>query len=179
VRRGWVAVSRDESQRLMEIFPPKTRLNARSVWFEMLLRAQYSDGQYNGRPIRRGQFPFGQAELARACGLSRRQVKTVLNRLEEGSVLHIKADNHGSMATILNFDTYSPPFQAEGQRNGQQRDSKSTAKGHTEQKQEQKQQVQSTTYGKRKDLKKPTSLAKERRPLENVIREKACEFGAI
>lgn len=47
---------------------------------------------------------------------------------DKGSILHIEADNRGSFATILNFDTYSPPFKAEGQRKGQQRDTQNKNK---------------------------------------------------
>ena len=123
---GWVAVGRDESRRLMDSFPGRIRRNARSVWLEVLLRAQYLDGQYDGKPIRRGQFPFGQDELARTCGITRKELITVLNRFAKSSVLHIETNNLGSMATVMNFNTYSPLLRKADRERG----SKCTAEAH-------------------------------------------------
>lgn len=130
-----VSIRRDRFRDLIRRFPRSLRANAGAFWVETLFRANWKDSENsNGRDVillRRGQFPMGRDEMAEAIGLSVREFRTILRRLEQWGELTNSSSNRGSIVTVVNYDYYVD----DGRRSDQQIDhetaSKRPANGHT------------------------------------------------
>ena len=94
------------------------------------MRARQRPGVMNGVELERGQLVYGEEEIGVACGLTRHRVRTLLDRLVKLGELAIKADNHGSTATVVRYGVYVADDAAAGQHSGQQVASKRPASGH-------------------------------------------------
>jgi hypothetical protein len=117
---GWFPIRRVPIHDLTEAFPPKLRAGARSLWLEVLSRARQRPGTVEGQVLARGQLVFGEDKIGDVCGLSRQQVRTLHGRLVKLGKLTIKATNQGSVATVVDFDSYVPPETEANQGSGQQ-----------------------------------------------------------
>ena len=105
---------------LIEAFPGALRLGARSLWLEILMRARQYPGAYDGVELDRGQFAFGVEKIGAVCGLTRQQMRTLLKWSMKLGKLTIEATNHGSVGTVMNFNSYVPPNPAANQARNQQ-----------------------------------------------------------
>lgn len=74
--------------------------NTKAVFIELLLRANYKDGEYRGVQIKAGQAVFGRNELAEAVGLTPQNVKTSINHLKSTNEITIKTTNKFSVITV-------------------------------------------------------------------------------
>jgi hypothetical protein len=117
---GWFPIQRAPIHDLTEAFPAKLRAGARSLWLEVLSRARQRPGTVEGQVLARGQLVFGEDKIGDVCGLSRQQVRTLHGRLVKLGKLTIKATNQGSVATVVDFDSYVPPETEANQGSGQQ-----------------------------------------------------------
>ncbi|MDA1348905.1 MAG: hypothetical protein O3A47_08560 [Chloroflexi bacterium] len=100
------------------------------------MRARQRAGVVNGVKLDRGQLVLGEDEIGGVCGLTRKQVRARLGRLQKLGELDIKADNHGSTVTVVNYGSYVADLTVNGQHKGQQRASKGPAKGQKQKEQE-------------------------------------------
>ena len=80
--------------------------NTKAVFIELLLRANYKDGEYRGVQIKAGQAVFGRNELAEAVGLTPQNVKTSINHLKSTNEITIKSTNKYSLVTIVNYEKF-------------------------------------------------------------------------
>lgn len=101
--QGWVAFPREiASQRFYK------NPTARSIFLHMLLLANHKDNYLkDGTLVQRGQYVYGQEELAKVLGFTRDVVRVGLNNLKKWENLTIKTTNAGSIATIVNYDYYA------------------------------------------------------------------------
>ena len=77
------------------------------LWMEILLRASWKKAQLlNGVTLEPGQLICGQEELGESIGLSRREVRTRLQQLENCGNVTSKTTNAGTHITICNWATY-------------------------------------------------------------------------
>ena len=77
------------------------------LWLELLLRASWKQCQLlNGVTLEPGQLICGQEELGESIGLSRREVRTRLQQLENCGNVTSKTTNAGTHITICNWATY-------------------------------------------------------------------------
>jgi hypothetical protein len=117
---GWFPIQRAPIHDLTEAVPPGLRAGARSLWLEILSRARQRPGTVEGQVLERGQLVYGEDRIGDVCGLTRQQVRTLLRRLVKLGKLTIKATNQGSVATVVDFDSYVPSHTEANQRSSQQ-----------------------------------------------------------
>ena len=108
-----------------------------SLWVHILLLAAFSDHDWKGITIRRGQLPTTIAQLAELTGLTPKEVRLRLDILEKDKeIVKEKGENgakkrtkNGTIITVCKYDDYqvlSSAGRAEkraenGQRNGQKK----------------------------------------------------------
>lgn len=77
-----------------------------SLWIHLLLLANYEDKKWHGMVIERGKFVTSLVNLHLQTGLSIRQVRTCLSRLQESKQIECETTNKYTIVTICNFDDY-------------------------------------------------------------------------
>ena len=91
-----------------------------SLVVHLLLMANYKDVNYHGTVIKRGQRMIKVTELADRVGMSRQQIRTRLERLQESGFLTLTPTNKTTLITICNYDRYQCNDGAEQPTNNQQ-----------------------------------------------------------
>lgn len=84
------------------------------LFLHCILRANWKDCSWRGRTIRRGSFFTSIASLSSETGLTIKQVRGALERLERTGELASERANEGTMITVSNFETYNDCEEAEG-----------------------------------------------------------------
>lgn len=72
----------------------------------MILRANHRERWWAGTLVKRGQLAFGQGAFAEALGLSRLQLRRILQALVEDGFCEIEANNRFTVVTICKYDSY-------------------------------------------------------------------------
>lgn len=80
--------------------------NTMRLFIHLLLTANYKDGVYRGREIKRGQCVFGRKSVSKALGISEQSLRTSLRRLESTSEITTESTNQFTVVTIANYDLY-------------------------------------------------------------------------
>lgn len=86
---------------------PPTRL----IFEHCLYSANFKDEVWQGKLIKRGQFPTSVEKLAVSNGLTTQQTRTALNNLQITNEITIQATNRYSIITVVNWDLYQPKQQ--------------------------------------------------------------------
>ena len=92
--------------------------------FIHLLRANYEDKKWRGIIIKRGQLVTSIANLAAETGLSVKNVRTCLGKLQTTKEIGKQSASKFTIITICNYGKYQDQQEAEGQANGKQTASK-------------------------------------------------------
>ena len=98
--------------------------NTFRVFLHCLLMANFTDGRFEGKEIKRGQFVTSLPNLAKQTKLSIRQVRVALDHLIMTGELTNKSYTKFRVITVVNYDKY--------QSNDRQIDSQMTDKGQTD-----------------------------------------------
>ena len=77
-----------------------------ALWIEILLQANYQDGEWHGKKYEKGSFPTSVDKLAKATGLSLRQVRTCLERLQQSGEIIVKSTSHGTKIKVVKWAQY-------------------------------------------------------------------------
>lgn len=97
----------------------KPYVNYRGVWLTMLMMTNWKEGFFDGHTIKVGQFATSIESLSKACGLSIKQVRNVVDTMKEmGMVTVENVANRFSLVTICNWDTYNGEESRRGQTKG-------------------------------------------------------------
>lgn len=80
--------------------------NTMRVFMDILLNANYHDGEYMGHPIKAGQCVIGRKALSERLGISEQSVRTALSHLKSTGEITIKTTNKFSVATVENWAKY-------------------------------------------------------------------------
>lgn len=80
--------------------------NTLQVFVFLLLKANHKDGRWQGIEVKRGQHITSLDKIANGCGLSIRQVRTCLSKLEKTQEIDKQSDKHFTLITICKYDTY-------------------------------------------------------------------------
>ncbi len=95
--------------------------NAKALLIHLLLTANWTDGEEEGVPVRRGQRLAALPTLAEETGLSVKQLRTSIRKLEEGQAISRRFcrvwGNGKTLYTVCDY----PPFPEEGERPGRRR----------------------------------------------------------
>lgn len=94
--------------------------NTFRVFLHCLLMANFTDGRFEGKEIKRGQFVTSLPSLSDQTSLSIRQVRVALDHLIMTGELTSKAYSKFRVITVVNYDKY--------QNNDRQNDSQTTDK---------------------------------------------------
>lgn len=74
------------------------------IYTKFLLLAAWKDTEYHGVKLERGELLTNQSEIAQQSGLSRQQVRTVLNRLKATNKITIRQSGRNSIIAMLDYD---------------------------------------------------------------------------
>jgi hypothetical protein len=81
-------------------------LNVRVLFFHLLLTVNYEDKKWRGLNIKKGSRITGREQLSKETGMSVRNVRTAIEKLESTKELTTKKDPKGSMFTLVNWSKY-------------------------------------------------------------------------
>ncbi len=97
----------------------KPYVNYRGVWLTMLMMTNWKEGFFDGHTIKVGQFATSIESLSRACGLSIKQVRNVINTMKEIGMITVEnVANRFSLVTICNWAIYNGEESRKGQTEG-------------------------------------------------------------
>lgn len=99
--------------------------NTFRVFLHCLLKANFTDGRFEGREIKRGQFVTSLDHLSKDTKLSVKEIRTALDHLQRTGELASESCNRYRVITIVKYDEY----QMEGKQNGKQTASEGQAEG--------------------------------------------------
>ena len=97
------------------------------LFVNLLLMANWTDSDWQGMTIKRGQLITGRKALAAQTGLSERQIRTALDHLKSTNELTIKSTNKFSLITIVNYGKFQDVQSDIDQQNDQQVDQRPTS----------------------------------------------------
>lgn len=83
-----------------------TDTNVKSVFIHCLLSANFKDKNWRGTKILRGQFITSYSNLAAEIGLSVRNVRTALDKLEQTNEIKRISTSQYTIISICKFDSY-------------------------------------------------------------------------
>lgn len=98
-----------------------------NVWVHLLLGASYDGNKWHGHNIERGQVVIGREKFSKECGVSVRQLRTCIQRLQEGNQIEVKTTNRFTIVTICKYDDYQMIDDIERPTNDQQTTNKRPA----------------------------------------------------
>ena len=75
----------------------------------LMLTAQYQDSDYMGIKLKRGQLVTGRKKLSEETGLTEREVRTTIKRLENDQQIKVETTNKYSIVTLCNYEVWQGP----------------------------------------------------------------------
>ena len=90
------------------------------LWLHILLSANYEDKTWRGVQVMRGEFYTSLSNLSKQTGLSIKQIRTALGRLEKGKQIVKQTANKWTKITVCNYASYQDNADTKGQTNGKQ-----------------------------------------------------------
>ena len=97
--------------------------NVLVIWVHLLLDANWEDDEWRGQTIRRGSLYTSLPRLASESGLTLKQVRLALDKLEKGSQIVRERADKGQVITICKYEDYQASEDEEGQAKGTQQGS--------------------------------------------------------
>lgn len=79
----------------------------------LLLKANFQTKRWRGITVERGQLVTSRSILARETGLSEREVRTAISKLEKSDFLTSRATSSYTIVTICNYEKYQSTDSAE------------------------------------------------------------------
>jgi len=76
------------------------------LFIHLLLKANFVDGRFHGRDVKRGQLITGRNALSKDTGISAQSIRTCLERLKSTNEITIQSTNDFSVITIVKYDIY-------------------------------------------------------------------------
>lgn len=76
------------------------------LFIHLLLRANYSNNEWRGNIVLRGQLITGLKSLEKETNISQQSLRTCLEKLKKTKEITIKSTNKFSVITILKYDSY-------------------------------------------------------------------------
>ena len=76
------------------------------LFIHLVISANYTDKEWKGIPVKRGQFISSYDKLALATGISYQEVRTALIKLEKTKEIVKKSTNKHTLITVVNYGYY-------------------------------------------------------------------------
>lgn len=91
------------------------------VFLDILLNANYQDGEYRGHKVLAGQCVIGRRAMAKRLGISEQNVRTAIKHLHEsGEISTIKVTNKFSIVSIEKWGIYQGWYEPSNHQANQQ-----------------------------------------------------------
>ena len=81
-------------------------INVKVTFLHLLLIASYEGGEFLGEEIKRGQSVIGINETSKEIGITPRQFRTALSKLEKNGEITKKATSKFTVITVENYSKY-------------------------------------------------------------------------
>lgn len=104
-------------------------VNTKSLFIHCLLKANYVDKDWKGLTIKRGQFFTSLENLSFELGLSVKEIRTSLKKLEKTQELGKQGASNGTMITVCKYEDYQLLVNMEGQAGGQTKGKRGASEG--------------------------------------------------
>lgn len=98
---GWIKLHRSLLE--WEWYNDKNTLK---LFIHLLLKANIRDNEWQGIIIKRGSFITSRKNLSTETGLTEREVRTTLSRLEKTGEITRKTTNKYTLITLVKYDNY-------------------------------------------------------------------------
>lgn len=100
----------------------------KDVFLHLLITASWEDSRYKGHEIKAGQTIITVSGLASELGVSTRQVRTAIEKLESTGEITRKTTNRFTVVTVENWSLYQADYDDDGKQmtNKRQTDDKRT-----------------------------------------------------
>jgi hypothetical protein len=99
--------------------------NVMRLFVHCLLKANHQDNNWQGNMIKRGSFITSLDTLSHELGLSVKQIRTAISKLERTNEVAKKGQSKFTVIQVINYDDY----QGEGKQEGTQKANKGQTKG--------------------------------------------------
>lgn len=98
-------------------------INTCRLFLHMILKANWKDGKFEGKEIKRGSFVSSVKNLALETELTEREIRTGISHLKKTGEVTSKATNKYTIFTVVNYNIY--------QANDKQNDKQETNNRHS------------------------------------------------
>lgn len=85
-------------------------VNTKAVFLHLLLTANWKDGKWKGKRIKRGQRWTSYNNVAKETGLSVQNVRTAIAHLESTGEITKESTHKGMLINVENYDSYQTPL---------------------------------------------------------------------
>ena len=153
--------------------------NVVRVFLHCLLKANYQQRVWQGVTIERGQFITSVASMSAELGLSPKQVRGALMKLERANNLAIKGTNKYSVITICKYDDYQT-IESKECKAEREAERQTNVKQNVKQKENKCKQTTSNNNNNNNNNKNTTpngDSKKFRKPSIEEIRDYILEYG--
>lgn len=103
-------------------------VSVKCVFIHLLLSANHAPSYWKGIAIGRGQKWTSVGKLSKECGLSEKQVRVAIDKLQKTGEIKSEGASNGTMLTVCKYDTYQSSDGTEGEQTGK----RGANKGRTE-----------------------------------------------
>jgi predicted transcriptional regulator len=104
-------------------------INVKVTFLHLLLSANHAPKKWRGIDIGRGQLWTSIGNLAKEIGLSEKQIRNSLKKLESTKEISIKGASKGTMITVCKYDSYQDTKEDKGEQTGKPKANEGRAKG--------------------------------------------------
>jgi hypothetical protein len=101
------------------------------LFIHFLISCNHADANYRGRKILRGQRWTSIGHLANETGLTVKQVRAAIEKLQTTGEILTQGASDGTMVTVCKYDSYQEIQKPNGKQSGEQRASDRQAEGQT------------------------------------------------
>lgn len=110
-------------------------VNVVKLFLHCLILANHKTKHWHGIPVVRGQFITSVSKLAKQTGLTVKQIRLALKKLNKTNEVASETTNRFTMITVNNYSTYHVNETKEGKQEDKQEDKQRANEGQTEGKQ--------------------------------------------
>lgn len=150
------------------------------LWQHLIRRANYSDTEFEGKTVKRGQLVIGRHALSKQTGISEQSVRTCINRLKSTNEITVESTNKFSVITICNYERYQGGKDTTNQQINQESNQQLTSNQPAT-----NQQLTTSNNNKKEENEKkidyyalhPSSLGSNPGPLNQELADKAFQIG--
>jgi SOS response regulatory protein OraA/RecX len=121
---GWIRIHR----KILE-WDWYSDINTKSVFLHLLLKSNFIEKSWKGISIKRGQMFTSISHLSIDIGISEKQIRNSLKKLQTTKEIEIKGASNGTMITVCNYEIYQSDENEKGEQTDKRRANEGQTKG--------------------------------------------------